>query len=95
MGPWNTDLPFGKPEGDLPAPAEIDLTRLTDAELARLGAYRAWLLDGTPAGHLEHAAAKRRVEAVEAEKADRARLRATLGHDPSMCAHPERCNARR
>lgn len=91
MGPWT----FGRPEGDLPAPAEIDLSTLTDAELRKLGAFREWLLDGTPEGHLEHEAAVRRMEAVETEKADRERLRAGLGHDPALCDHPERCRAQR
>jgi hypothetical protein len=93
VGPWNTDLPFGKPEGDLPAPAEINLAALTDGELSKLAAYRAFLAD-IPEDHREYAAAKLRLDAVEEERADRARLRAGLGHDPSLCQHPVWCGAR-
>lgn len=59
MGPW----PWIEDEH----PAALDVTSLTDAELANLAAYRSTLADNTVPGHEDRAAALDRLAAVDAE----------------------------
>lgn len=60
MGPWS-DLPLTD------QPQELVLSSLTDEELANLARHRQWHLEGTPEGHPDYAATKRRADAVRAE----------------------------
>lgn len=67
MGPWESDLPFGKPEGVL-TPAAIDVSTLTDGELSNLAGYRHWICQHTPVGHLEYDASRARLAEAVAEQ---------------------------
>ena len=68
MGPWQSDLPFGKPEGIGFCPSEIDVTTLTDREVANLVGYRRWEHENTTPGHPEYEPSARRLAEAVAEQ---------------------------